>query len=99
MKNKKQFIIDQYIKDKDTDFEQFEFDNSYVWRVLEDYKRQIGTTYEIFCVKSLDLQYTYYLFIDGEEKTLRVEDGVIINCEVLTDYEKCWLDINKGWGT
>ena len=99
MKNKKQFIIDQYIKDKNTDFEKFEFDNSYVWRVLEDYKRQIETTYEIFCVKSLDLQYTYYLFIDGEEKTLRVEENTVINCEILTDYEIRWLELNKGWKT
>ena len=99
MQNKKQFIIDQYIKDKNTDFEQFVFDNSYVWRVLEDYKRQIGTTYEIFCAKSLDLQYTYYLFIDGEEKTLRVEENTVINCEILTDYEIRWLELNKGWKT
>lgn len=99
MKNKKQFIIDQYIKDKDTDFGQFEFDSSYVWRVLEDYKRHIETTYEIFCVKSLDLQYTYYLFIDGEEKTLRVEENTIINCNTLTDYEIRWLEVNKGWKT
>ena len=97
MKNKKQFIIDQYIKDKDTDFEQFEFDNSYVWRVLEDYKRLISTTYEIGCALSEDLLNIHYLFANGEEKTLKVEDGVIINCEVLNEYEIRWLDINRGW--
>ena len=99
MQNKKQFIIDQYIKDKNTDFEKFELDNSYVWRTIEDYKRLISTTYEIFCVKSLGLQQTYYLFIDGEEKTLRVEENTIINCETLTDYEIRWLELNKGWKT
>ena len=99
MQNKKQFIIDQYIKDKNTDFEQFELDNSYVWRVLENYKRFISTTYEIFCVKSLDLKGIYYLFVDGEEKTLKVEENTIINCEILTDYEIRWLEVNKGWET
>ena len=68
IKNKKQFIIDRWLQDKNTDFEQFELDNSYVWRVIEDYKRLISTTYEIFCVSSWDLKGIYYLFVDGEEK-------------------------------
>ena len=99
IKNKKQFIIDRYIENKYTDFEQFELDNSYVWRTIEDYKRLISTTYEIFCVKSLDLKGIYYLFVDGEEKPLKVEENTIINCEILTDYEIRWLELNKGWKT
>ena len=97
MQNKKQFIIDKWLKDKNTDFEQFELDNSYVWRVLENYKRFISTTYEIFCVKSLDLKNTYYIFADDEEKVLQVEDGIIMNPNKLTEYEVRWLEINKGW--
>ena len=97
MQNKKQFIIDQYIKDKNTDFEKFELDNSYVWRTIEDYKRLISTTYEIFCVKSLDLKGIYYLFVDGEEKVLQVENNIVMNSDNLTEYEIRWLEINKGW--
>lgn len=99
IKNKKQFIIDEWLQDKNTNFEQFELDNSYVWRVIEDYKRLISTTYEISCVKSLDLKGIYYLFVDSEEKTLRIEENTIINCELLTDYEIRWLEVNKGWKT
>lgn len=95
--NKKQFIIDKWLKDKNTDFEQFELDNSYVWRVLENYKRFISTTYEIFCEKSMGLKGTYYLFVNGEEKVLEIEDNIIINSDKLTDYEIRWLEINKGW--
>ena len=99
MQNKKQFIIDQYIKDKNTDFEKFELDNSYVWRTIEDYKRLISTTYEIFCVKSLDLKGIYYLFVDGEEKVLQVENNIVMNSDNLTEYETRWLEVNKGWET
>ncbi len=99
MQNKKQFIIDQYIKDKNTDFEKFELDNSYVWRTIEDYKRLISITYEIFCVKSLDLKGIYYLFVDGEEKVLQVENNIVMNSDNLTEYETRWLEVNKGWET
>ena len=99
MQNKKQFIIDQYIKDKNTDFEKFELDNSYVWRTIEDYKRVISTTYEVLITKSLGLKNTYYIFADDEEKVLQVEDNIIMNPNKLTEYEVRWLEINKGWET
>ena len=99
IKNKKQFIIDKWIQDKNANFEQFELDSSYVWRVLEDYKRFISTSYEIFCVKSLDLKGIYYLFVGGEEKVLEIEDNIITNPDNLTEYEVRWLEINKGWET
>lgn len=97
IRNKKQFIIDNWLKDKNTDFEQFELEKSHVYRVIEGYKKLISTTYEIFCVKSIDLKGVYYLFVGGEEKTLHVEDGIIMNSGNLTDYEVRWLEINKGW--
>jgi hypothetical protein len=99
IRNKKQFIIDKWIQDKSTNFEEYELEKSHVYRVIEDYKRFISTTYEIFCVKSHDLKGIYYLFINGEEKVLQVEDNIILNPCSLTDYEIRWLEVNKGWET
>lgn len=99
IKNKKQFIIDRYIENKYTDFEQYELNRHYVWRTIEDYKRVISTTYEVLITKSLDLKNTYYIFADDEEKVLQVEDGIIMNPDKLTEYEVRWLEINKGWET
>lgn len=97
IRNKKQFIIDKWLKDKNTNFDKFELDSNYVWRVIDDYKKQITISYQIGCAKSFDLKNIYYIFVDDEEKTIEVRDNFIINFKILTEYELRWLELNKGW--
>jgi len=101
MINKKQFIIDSYLKNKSLDFDKFAeyncINSSYVTKVITEYRKEISTSYPIFCEKSLDLSGVYYLFSDGEEKKIEVVNDIIEQPNNLTDYEKKWLEVNKNF--
>jgi hypothetical protein len=96
LRNKKRFIINSFIENPTLDLHKFSYinniDYSHISRVIKEYKKLISTTYPIYCVKSLDLTGVYYLFSDGEEKTI---DTLNKKYDNLTDYEKYWLKLNK----
>lgn len=96
--NKKQLILDTFIKNPKTNWDVFGYENSihpsHISRVISDYKRDISVIKEIGCVKSLGYENIYYLVCDDQEKVLEVHDNKIVNDVVLTEFEKLWLEIN-----
>jgi hypothetical protein len=103
IRNKKDFIIENFVKNPKMDLHKFSEDNllniNQVNRVIKEYKQNLTVNYPIYCIKSLDLQDVYYLITEGEEKKLEVSSGIIKNNVSLTRYEKYWLTINKGFNT
>ncbi len=100
MRNKKGFIINEYVKNPHIDLTKLAEDNnidySHVTRTIGEYKDMLTVKYPIFCEKSLSEDNIYYLFVAGEEKKIEVDENQVINDVALTDYEKVWLLINKG---
>ena len=103
IRNKKQLIIDAYVSNPTIDLAKFAEDNyihpSHVSRVIREFKDFLEVSYEIGIAKSMDIEkpFTYYLFSGDEEKVLEVDDGIIKNDVLLTDYERSWLQLNKGF--
>ena len=103
LRNKKQLIIQAYVENPTIDLDKFAEDNyihpSHVSRVIREFKDFLEVSYEIGIAKSMDIEkpFTYYLFAGDEEKILEVDDGVIKNDVNLTEYERCWLQLNKNF--
>lgn len=99
MRNKKDFIIQQYIKNPHLDLTKLARDNyihpSHISRTVNQFKESITNVYPIYCVNSLSEENTKYLFANDNERKLVIKNNVIINDVTLTDYEKVWLGINE----
>jgi hypothetical protein len=93
LRNKKQFIIEKFLENPYLDIRKlsldYYIDYSYITLVINAYKRSITISYPMYCVKSLDLEDTYYLFSDFGEKKIELNKN-----NNLTEYEKYWLDLN-----
>ena len=100
MRSKKDFIIQEYIKNPNLDLTQLAEDNyihhSHVMRTVSEFKESITKVYPIHCVNSLSEENTKYIFAKDTERKIIIKNNTITNKVVLTDYEKVWLQINEG---
>ena len=99
IKNKKEFVIQEYLKNPNLDLSELANKNnicySHVTRTVKQFKSFMSIVYPIFCEKSLSECGVYYLFAEREEKKIKTVKNYITNDPDLTDYEKRWLEINK----
>lgn len=68
-----------------------------VHTVITAYKMEINLKLPLYVVKSLDLEYTYYLFTDTDEKMFMVIGNEIDDTSIFTEYELVFLMNEKGW--
>ncbi len=98
-KRLKHLIIEELLKHKNPS--QIALDlganESWVNTVIENYKLDISVRLPLYVVKSIDLYGVYYLFSGEEEKKIIVNNNTIQNISILTEYERYWLYLNKGF--
>lgn len=101
IRSKKLFILEAFLKNRHLNIKKFALENNinanYIERIIREYKFERTISHPIYCIKSLGLEDTYYLFSNDEEKKLEVSSGIIKNNVSLTEYERYWLGINKGF--
>jgi len=69
--------------------------SNYVNRFVKEFRSIFESFCELWLVKSLSENDVYYLFTSfGAEKKLKIKNNKILNTNILTDYEKTWLEVN-----
>jgi len=97
----KQKIIEEYLKNTKQSIEKIaievEASDTYTQTVIDVYKQKLELKLPLYIVKSIDLPNIYYLFTETEEKMINLDGRMITNIDKFTNYERAWLEINKGF--
>ncbi len=100
-KKLKQKIIEEYLKNPKQSTQNIsikaEASLLYTNTVIDVYKQKLELKLPMYIVKSLDLPNIYYLFTETEEKMINLDGRMIVNIDKFTNYERVWLEINKGF--
>jgi superfamily II DNA helicase RecQ len=100
-KKLKQKIIEEYLNNTKQSIEKIaiavEASALYTQTVIDVYKQKLELRLPLYIEKSLDLPNIYYLFTETEEKMINLDGRMIVNIDKFTNYERVWMNINKGF--
>lgn len=98
---KRKKVLELYANDPSLDLKSLAYrsgcSEQYATKVIQEYHRDMVSYYHLCLAPAVSEPQKYYLFNDnGMQKTLRIQDNVVICDKQLTNLEALFVQINLG---